>query len=199
MGKRGPKPKPTAIRVLEGNPSNAPFNEREPKPLKIKTLEYVDWMLPGCEYMIADTFPLGDVTRLVWDKMAPELVRLGVLTEVDREMFARYCETFARWLKMKAFIDKNGEAHPVYDYIGEKNDEGKKVVRKTLKKMQPFPHVDIYKALAYELRRYEGEFGIGAASRTKIQTIVQSALTGGPTEEVSDFDYASYNGLRAIK
>ena len=32
MGRRGPPPKPTRIRLLQGNPSKRPINKREPKP-----------------------------------------------------------------------------------------------------------------------------------------------------------------------
>ena len=34
MGRRGPPPKPTHIRLLEGNPSKRPINRREPQPEK---------------------------------------------------------------------------------------------------------------------------------------------------------------------
>ncbi len=33
MGLRGPPPKPTKLRVLEGNPSKRPINGREPQPV----------------------------------------------------------------------------------------------------------------------------------------------------------------------
>lgn len=32
MGVRGPKPKPTSLRKLEGNPAKRPINHREPEP-----------------------------------------------------------------------------------------------------------------------------------------------------------------------
>ncbi len=32
MGKRGPRPKPTALRVLDSNPSGRPINHDEPRP-----------------------------------------------------------------------------------------------------------------------------------------------------------------------
>ncbi|MEQ8198694.1 MAG: phage terminase small subunit P27 family, partial [Clostridiaceae bacterium] len=34
MAQRGRKPKPTAIKVLEGNPGKRPLNKNEPKPEK---------------------------------------------------------------------------------------------------------------------------------------------------------------------
>ena len=32
MGRRGPAPKPTAIKILEGNPGKQKLNHNEPKP-----------------------------------------------------------------------------------------------------------------------------------------------------------------------
>ncbi len=32
MGQRGPAPKPTALRILEGNPGKRPLNASEPRP-----------------------------------------------------------------------------------------------------------------------------------------------------------------------
>src|SRR5690349_1761687 len=78
MGERGPARKPTALRVLEGDQSHRPPNRREPKP-KIR----------------ADTprapEHLEAVARATWNRLAPELHRLGLLTDVDLELFESYC------------------------------------------------------------------------------------------------------------
>ena len=210
MAKPGPKPKPTAIKIFEGNPGKRPLNEYEPTPNISETLEYPEWMQDDCEYMQLDRFPLKVVARMIFDRLSPELVRLGVLTDIDKEMFGRYCDTFARWLKAKAFIDKNGEAYPQYTWsldpvLDEKGEQvmeyakgPKKKWTKNLKGMKTFPQTTLYRALAEQLRKYEEEFGIGAASRTRIQTIVEDTLKG-KKEEVDEFDYAARHGLRAIK
>jgi len=44
MAITGPKPKPTAIKILEGNPGKRPLNLNEPKPLQIAP-ECPDWLL----------------------------------------------------------------------------------------------------------------------------------------------------------
>lgn len=214
MSKPGPKPKPTAIRIFEGNPGNLPLNEHEPEPEEIANIEtYVDWMDSDCVYMQLEKFPLHEVAKLVWDKVAPELTRLGVLTEVDRYKFARYCETFARWLKMKAFIDRNGEAFPVYGGQFEPmyDSDGQPILKadgsvqhqfkKYLKKMSTFPQVALYLKCADQLRKYEEEFGIGAASRTRIQAVVKSALQEGGEKAIDEFNYAAQGrrGLRIAK
>ena len=45
MATRGRKPKPTALKVLEGNPGKRPLNDREPVPPK-GTLKCPAWLLP---------------------------------------------------------------------------------------------------------------------------------------------------------
>lgn len=199
MSPPGPKPKPTAIRQLENNPSNAPYNEHEPKPKKAETLDPSDWMDPECPYMSGEgKFPLPDISRKIWDEMAPELDLLGVLKGIDFGKFSRYCETFARWLKMKAFIDKNGETYPVYGTVYVTNPETNITkMEKTLKQLKMFPQVAIYLKLGDALRKYEEEFGIGAASRTRIQTIVKF---GDVPDDEHDFDYAKKDRhLSAVK
>jgi hypothetical protein len=32
MGRRGPRPEPSSLKLLKGNPGKRPLNEREPKP-----------------------------------------------------------------------------------------------------------------------------------------------------------------------
>ncbi len=198
MSKPGPKPKPTAIRVLEGNPSNAPLPENEPKPKKADELANAEWMEADCPYMSGDgRFPLHEISKKIWDEMAPQLDLLGVLTSVDLDKFSRYCETFARWLKMKAFIDKNGETYPVYGMVYLSQPDGSTKMEKVLKQVKMFPQVTLYVKLAGELRKYEEEFGIGAASRTRIQTIVK---LGAVPDDEHDFDYAKKDRyLSAVK
>ena len=45
MATRGRKPKPTALKVLEGNPGKRPLNENEPKPER-KAPECPSWLEP---------------------------------------------------------------------------------------------------------------------------------------------------------
>jgi len=73
MAITGPKLKPTAIKILEGNPGKRPLNLNEPKPLQIAP-ECPDWLL--------------DEAKKEWKRLAPELERLGLLTILDMAAFA---------------------------------------------------------------------------------------------------------------
>jgi P27 family predicted phage terminase small subunit len=76
MGRRGPRPTPTALKVLRGNPGKRPLNRREPRP-----------QLEG----VRCPSTLTGRARKEWRRLAPELVRQGVLTVADRGVFETYC------------------------------------------------------------------------------------------------------------
>ncbi len=102
MGKRGPQPKPTALRVLQGNPSHKKkTTAEEPKPRPLAPEPPV-W--------------LNKEAIAVWNDLAPKLEPLGLLTEVDLLDFANLCVAAAHVRKcskrvdrgMTAVVGKNG-------------------------------------------------------------------------------------------
>ena len=93
MATRGRKPKPTAVKVLEGNPGKRPLNMYEPVPEK-KAPECPSW--------------LNDEAKEEWDRLADKMVNLGTLTEMDMAAFAGYCQSYARWKEAEEFIEKHG-------------------------------------------------------------------------------------------
>ena len=93
MATRGRKPKPTALKVLEGNPGKRPLNDREPVPPRA-TLKCPAWLLPEA--------------KKEWKRLAPALEAMGVLTMADLTAFEGYCQAYARWKEAEAFITQHG-------------------------------------------------------------------------------------------
>jgi len=93
MAQRGRKPKPTAMKVLEGNPGKRALNPFEPTP-EGKMPECPDW--------------LEDEAKAEWDRLAVPLHNLGILTELDMAPFAAYCQAYARWKEAEEFISQHG-------------------------------------------------------------------------------------------
>jgi P27 family predicted phage terminase small subunit len=93
MAQRGRKPKPTAVKELEGNPGKRPLNIFEPHPEK---------KAPKCPAW------LDAEAKKEWKRVAKQLEELGTLTEVDMAAFAGYCEAYARWKEAEEFITKHG-------------------------------------------------------------------------------------------
>ena len=89
MAQRGRKPKPTAVKVLEGNPGKRSLNTAEPKPEK---------KAPRCPSW------LEDEAKKEWKRMSKQLEQLGILTEIDMAAFAGYCQAYARWKEAQVSI-----------------------------------------------------------------------------------------------
>ena len=93
MATRGRKPKPTALKLLEGNPGKRPINEHEPIPPK-GTVKCPTW--------------LESEAKEEWKRLAPSLEAMGVLTQADLTAFAGYCQAYARWKEAEEFISQHG-------------------------------------------------------------------------------------------
>ncbi len=93
MATRGRKPKPTALKVLEGNPGKRPLNKKEPQP-KRQAPRCPSWLEPEA--------------KKEWKRMAKTLETIGVLTQVDKAAFAGYCQAYARWKEAEEFLTKHG-------------------------------------------------------------------------------------------
>ena len=94
MGARGPKPKPTALRIAQGNPGRKKINKTEPKPAPA---------IPYCPNHLTGR------AKQEWRRIAPILKSLGLLTELDRAALAAYCQAYATWAKAIRLIKNRGE------------------------------------------------------------------------------------------
>lgn len=92
MGKRGPAPAPTAVKRLRGQRIH---NPNEPVPQ------------PGLECPQPPE-GLSLLARGVWERLAPDLWRTGVLTEWDRDAFGVYCSAVANHREAQALVDERG-------------------------------------------------------------------------------------------
>jgi P27 family predicted phage terminase small subunit len=89
----GRKPKPTALKELQGNPGKRALNRSEPKPTSKR---------PS-----APSFLNGEAKK-EWNRMVRLLFALKLVTEVDRAALAAYCQAWARWIEAEAGIRDEG-------------------------------------------------------------------------------------------
>ena len=93
MGMRGPAPTPTALRVLEGNPSKRPLNRQEPQPRA---------RAPRCPDH------LDDGAKREWKRLLPILRRMRVLTEADGIALAGLCQAYSTLAQAQTKLNKTG-------------------------------------------------------------------------------------------
>lgn len=155
MGRRGPAPKPTALRVLQGNPGKIPLNPHEPTPKKAASdLKPPSW--------------LRDDALQAWKRLLPQLTAVGLLTEVDVDVFAAYCATYARWRAAEDFLAEHGLMFEVRDFTGidKKNQAAK--LSAPVKYFQQYPQVSVAHKSLLMLCKLGAELGLTPASRSRI-------------------------------
>ena len=139
---KGRKPIPRGIKQLFGNPGKRKLNDQEPRP---------DAGLPDPpDY-------LNDEQKAVWAALGGQLARIGVMSHIDANAFARYCIIHCRFLATKKLLDdweKDGKTGPVCP------------AGSTLT-VHPF-HTALMQ-YSKELRALESEFGLSPASRTRLK------------------------------
>jgi len=136
MGRRGPAPVPTNIQLLHGNPSKRAINKREPQP-EIARPQYPRW--------------LSSEARNEWRRIVPELMRLGLLTLIDRAALAGYCQAYARWQQAERILTKEGLTTTTGNgYVQQR------------------PEVAIAQKSLQLVKAFCQEFGLTPASRTRI-------------------------------
>ena len=107
-------PKPTALKLVAGNPGKRALNKQEPDPAYLQDLTPPDW--------------LPQAAQAVWREEAPKLQRAKLLTEVDTVAFAALCVAVADFrravaktgenhVKAKLQEDKNGDVQEVGEHI----------------------------------------------------------------------------------
>lgn len=80
----GPKPAPTALKKLAGNPGKRALNAREPHP-QGGPPPCPDWMPPE--------------GRKQWERVVPELDRLKLLTSVDGAVLEGFCAAYSEFVE----------------------------------------------------------------------------------------------------
>ncbi len=92
MGRRGPAPTPTALKLLRGETRPSRINRHEPRP-------------------VGELGPIPDISpeaQAVWRHVVGALGNTGVLRDADSDIVRIYCETVARYDKASRLLDASG-------------------------------------------------------------------------------------------
>jgi len=150
VGRRGPPKKPAALKVVQGTfrPDRAPKSPSRAQSGAPRAPKGMSQLGLGC-----------------WRRMVPRLIEAQVLTELDREMLAAFCECWAAYWDLKAIVQKEG-----YTTMGSRGN------------LRPHPAVGAMKVQLDYVVRLGREFGLTPASRSRIE-----ALPEPPTDPTAEF------------
>ncbi len=134
---KGSRPKPTALKILQGNPGGRPINTHEPK---------FELTVPDCP------IELNADAKLEWSRLAPHLLRMGLITEADRSAFAGYCQAYGRWIEAERYLATEGELLVT--------DKGNTVQN---------PRLWVANRALEQMYKFMVEFGLTPSSRTRLK------------------------------
>jgi P27 family predicted phage terminase small subunit len=142
MGRRGPKPQPGAVKEQK-----APVRSRQRKTIAAQQ--------PAVPAASGDAPAwLKKEGLKIFQRMAPLLRTMKLLTEADVPAFSRYCKHYARWLELQKRLDKEGDIYEIETASG--------VVRRA------DPAFVMADRLDRMLLAIEDRFGLNPAERQRI-------------------------------
>ena len=139
MGRRGPKPKPTNTKRLNGNPGMRPLNQNEPEYRSIHVID-------DCPAEL-----VGDA-RDEWIRMLSIMGNQGIITSGDVAPFVLYCQAYGEYIQAQRAV----------------NDIDCLIVE-TSATTKPHPMLAIRDKAAMMLLKVAIEFGLTPSSRSRIE------------------------------
>jgi P27 family predicted phage terminase small subunit len=144
MPPRGPKPKPTHLKLVTGNPGKHRLPKNEPMP---------DLALPPVPHELCDD------AKVEWERVSLELYKLGLLSNIDRASLAAYCAAYGRWIKAERVLRKMEANDPVM--LGLLSPTKSKNIIQN-------PMVGVANKAMADMMRYAVEFGMTPSARARI-------------------------------
>ena len=149
MGKRGPPPKPTPLRVLEGDRGKSRRTKVRPEPAPA----------PGpCD----PPAHLAPESRAVWECLAPELEAKGLLAPRYLDTFEVFCDAFVQYRRAASVLARTGP-----------------VVQGRMGELVTNPASREFARYASIVRAFGSDFGLSPAATTAIARGVDSARRPG--------------------
>lgn len=138
---KGGKPKPTALKILHGNPGKRPLNDREPK---------VDPAIPD---------PPEHMTErqvAIWNRFSKEMKSAGVLTKLDAVAYEMLCRAYVAATEA---AEKVAEFGPIWMDKGDSK----------IPKFAYSPYWAVQNREEKKLLALLTEFGMTPSSRTRVK------------------------------
>jgi P27 family predicted phage terminase small subunit len=158
----GPRPIPTYLKVLRGNPGKQALNHNEPRP-------------PIPAHVPPPPKGLTGYAEEEWTRISTELWNLKLLTAIDIRPLAAYCQAYKIW-RMATEMLTAAEGGPYQGLLVHRSGRGGgEPVRN--------PYLAVATQAASDMVKFASEFGMSPATRARI-----SLRAYGDTPVVSKFD-----------
>jgi P27 family predicted phage terminase small subunit len=155
--KDGPKPKPTHLKLIMGNPGKRTLNRREPQPIPL---------------MPDPPLELSADALIEWNRLAVEQHRIGLLTMVDRAAMAAYCEAYSCWAQCQRALKTMAAADQLTSGLLIRTTNGNAIQN---------PLVGTRNKAQKDMVHFAAELGMTPSARSRIE--VEGRQIADPTDE----------------
>jgi P27 family predicted phage terminase small subunit len=136
------------LKLIRGNPGKRALNKSEPQPTKSAEIPQPPNYLTG-------------YAKQEWERLAPEVFRLGLLTIVDEAAFAVYCWSYGQWRTATEALARVAELDPTFRGLIVKTRHGTPVEN---------PLYLASRQAASDMLKFAAEFGMTPAARSRINS-----------------------------
>ncbi len=143
----GRKPKPSALKLIQGTARKDRTNTKEPKPKKASRVP-------------APPRELGPKGAAEWKRIAKELHDMGVLTQIDTKTLANYCQAYDDMLTARGLLNNWNMNNP--DQVN--------VLKNMSGHMRTHPYLSQMREARLDMMKFASEFGLTPSSRSRVQT-----------------------------
>ncbi len=147
----GRRPKPTNLKVLEGNPGKRPLPEDEPQPDPPANLEPPEH--------------LSDRAKDFWRQYAEPLAKLGLLTELDLASFELLCGCWAKAKRAEDELERQGNV------LAYETAAGNKIIKNN-------PNLSAWNINVSLFNKLAQKFGLAAADRAGLKVPDSNTVEG---------------------
>lgn len=147
--KRGPKPLPDNVHLINGNPSKkrlAILDSGARVPVEI----------PDCPTHLTPE------AKKEWKRISVELEKLGLIAKIDRAALAIYCQAFGRWVYAEKKIKELGDDGLTYKMTSGYQQIG--------------VWVQISNRSVEIIHKFLSEFGMTPSARSRVNVTLQQDL-----------------------
>lgn len=146
--RRGGKPKPTALKILEGNRGKR----------KLSALEPIPSPQPPSAPSHLNAYALEE-----WQRICPGIAAMGMLSTIDQAALAAYCTSYAKWREAEETLEHHRKTDPTFSLV----------VRTKSGAFMPHPLLGVSNTAARDMVRYAVEFGFTPSARARLGMDIQ--------------------------
>jgi P27 family predicted phage terminase small subunit len=167
MGKRGPAPKPTALKLLAGNAGHRPLNDDEPEGKPWSKERPPEWL------------PVGSRARKFWYQLVPLLNDMRVLRSGDQVALAMLCDVLDEYVMARDVVRRRGMTYKSVATVGgrdpadddDENDEEDPPAAGALVSIaiRKRPEVQIAADAWRRIKIILQEFGLTPSARSRVK------------------------------